>query len=200
MQAQHIAGIARVDGDELVVRVPAGSRSAVPGLTAPGRLSFIDWEPHLHADGLSHSAAVRRAAALPAGTLVVRDEAPARTYAVLDDAPALTGGGLTHVRAGTELGRPAVSYELTREGRAAMRRLTGTLARRGAARGSLQHFALVLDDQVLSLPEFDPHLNRSAVTAGDIEGGFTMREARDLSALLRSGPLPVARLIPVAGP
>ena len=186
LRARHVAGTARVQRGEIVVRVPAAARSELATLTAPGRLRFLDWEANLRADRLSHAAAIRSAGA---GMLVVRDEAPARTYAVLADAPALRGSDLTHVRAATELGQPAVTYDFTPAGRAAMQRLARTA----------KHFAVVLDDKVLALPEVGPS-DGAPLTGGDIEGGFTKRSAADLAAVLQTGPLPVARLVEVAGP
>ncbi len=56
-----------------------------------------------------------------------------------------------------------------------------------------QHFAIVLDGQILSVPSIDfrPYPDGIKTTTADISGEFTPTSARDLAAVLRYGPLAV---------
>lgn len=75
---------------------------------------------------------------------------------------------------------------------------TRELARRGKARGDLQHLAIVLDGRVLSLPFVD---HRQAPDGIDgrrgmqISGNLTPDDARRIATLLSAGPLG-AKLVP----
>jgi preprotein translocase subunit SecD len=62
-----------------------------------------------------------------------------------------------------------------------------------------QHIAVVVDQQLLTVPSIDYKVYPNGVIGGggaDIIGGFTVQSARDLATELRLGALPV-NLAPV---
>jgi SecD/SecF fusion protein len=149
---------------------------------------------------------------VPQGTLVVQAEqpnlagpvsilSPAARFFVMRDHVALTGSGITRPRAGTDqAGEPDVTFGFTGTGRRAFERATAAIARRGAgvsaAGESLnQHFAVVLDGRLLTVPSISFQQYPDGIVASngaDITGGFTEQAARDLATQLRYGPLPLA--------
>ena len=167
-------------------------------------------DPHVGA-ALTRAEARKRAGK---GTVVVRAESPddgppADTWYVLRDRPVLTNEDIldpeqSFDQSPSGSGQPIVLFDFTPSGRRAMESLTRELARRGArrkVRGSApiensQHFAIVLDDQIISVPfvDFTRHPNGFSAENGSlIEGGFTIESAQRLAAVLKLGPLP-ARL------
>jgi SecD/SecF fusion protein len=159
--------------------------------------------------------------AVPQGTVVLQAAGPttgqslapsgptARFY-VLRDHGALSGGALTHPRESTDSsGSPDVTFGFTAPGQKQFEQITRAIAHRasvdsplGAANQQNQHFAIALDQQLLSVPSIDFKSYPDGITGGggaDITGGFTRRSAQELSILLRSGPLPVD-LVPIGHP
>lgn len=150
------------------------------------------------------------------GTVMVRAESPddgppADAWYVLRDRPALTNEDILGPeqdfdnRAGGS-GQPIVVFDLTPRGEEALERLTRELARRGSRQKAgtadpleaAQHFAIVLDDEIVSVPFVDFVRHPNGLTAENgtlIEGGFTIESAQKLAAILKAGPLP-ARLEP----
>ncbi|MDQ6749217.1 MAG: protein translocase subunit SecD [Actinomycetota bacterium] len=157
------------------------------------------------------------------GTLVVQAEPatdaqgkkakkPPDRYFVLNDAPALSGKELTNIKQsfanGTGAGgSPNVTFSFSDKGRSAWQRVTRTIAQRGqqqevpgqsAAPGqappSAQHFAAVLDGQLITVPFIDYKQNPDGIdgsNGADIEGGFTIQSAQDLARNLQTGALPI---------
>jgi SecD/SecF fusion protein len=126
---------------------------------------------------------------------------PAACFYVLRDHPVLLGTQVTdpHVGRASD-GSPDVEFGFTRAGARTFQRLTAGLARRGAAFSGLgvtldQHFAVALDDRLLTVPLIDfrsyPQ-GLSGSKGADIVAGFTPSSARDFAILLRFGPLPVS--------
>lgn len=125
-------------------------------------------------------------------------------YYVLDDAPALGNRDITDPQEAVNpppgSGQPSVTFNFTSDGRRAFRALTKVIARRGATRSAggktdFQHFAIVLDDRVISVPSIDFHQYPDGVdagTGGEIVGGFTVTSARLLAQILQTGVLPVS--------
>ena len=157
----------------------------------------------------SHPRRVAAVTARRAGgrAIVVRAEPPSGRrptdqWFVLRDDAALTGADVVNARAGADpdTGRPIVAFRFTDGGRRRWHDVTRAIAQRGQAAQlpgtvSGQHFAVVLDDQLLSVPFIDYRTNPDgidAVQGSQISGGFTPASARALAAMLRSGPLPVA--------
>jgi SecD/SecF fusion protein len=168
---------------------PAAARAAVPA-TARDRMRIVEVKP---------------------GTIVVRaEQAPdvepsrARWY-VLRDAVALRGTGIENLRPDRDpqTGEPVVTFEFSAEGRRIWPRLTRAIADRGRsyARGlpgesaneANQHFAIVVDDAIVSVPYIDFRRNPDGIGADNgsqVGGGFTTASARQLAVLLADGPLP----------
>jgi len=139
-------------------------------------------------------------AAYPDGS---RPAPNAAQWFVLRDRLALDGHDVTDPRTGADpTGRPVVTLRFTPAGGQRWRETTRRLAQRGIAltipgaapQDDFQHFAVVLDDRLLTVPFVDDRLSPDGLDprAGlQLEGEFTARGARALAALLRTGVLPV---------
>jgi SecD/SecF fusion protein len=147
------------------------------------------------------------------GTIVVRGEKNRQTkqsatnYYILNDAPALSGTELTDVkqdfnRSGGGNGAPIVTFSFTDKGRSAWHKVTRRIAQRGQEQqapgqqpsASFQHFAAVLDGELVTVPYIDFQQNPDGIdgaNGADIEGGFTIQSAQDLAKLLQIGALPI---------
>jgi SecD/SecF fusion protein len=146
------------------------------------------------------------------GTILVRAEkvdvdAPkSDRWYVLDDRPALGGDDIRNPEQNFdngpgESGAPNVTFDFSDDGRAAWEKVTRGIAERGQSQyfggpreSSFQHFAIVLDDELISVPqiswvEFPDGLDGRG--GSRISGGFTLDSAQNLSALLQTGALPV---------
>lgn len=126
--------------------------------------------------------------------------APSTRFYVLKDDVALFGDGITSPETSTDAGGdPDLEFDFTPPAATRFTRVTAAIAKRGAAvsRPSLklfQHFAVALDDVLLSVPEIDFDVYPDGIPAGqgaEITGGFTAASARDLALELRLGELPV---------
>jgi len=126
---------------------------------------------------------------------------PAAQFYVLRDNVSLRGSDITNPTQGTDQGgNPDVQFGFSSVGQSAFQSVTATIAHRGDTVSSLghtynQHFAVALDNQLVTVPQIDYHQNPDGIIGGsggvDITGGFTITSARDLAAMLRFGPLPV---------
>jgi SecD/SecF fusion protein len=163
---------------------------------------------------LPHGEAPRgtRVVKVNTGTLVVQAEAargkgkkaPDR-YFVLDDRPALSGKELTNIKQDFQRqggNAPIVTFNFTDKGRVAWHDVTRKIAQRGQqqqvpgqqAQASFQHFAAVLDGQLITVPYIDYQQNPDGIdgsNGADIEGGFTIQSAQDLARNLQTGALPI---------
>lgn len=158
--------------------------------------------------------------AVPQGTVVVEAVqlqsgapvpvvSPAARFFVLRDDVALTGTDVVNPRPGTDAsGTPDVSFGLTAAGRRAFQLVTRTITTRGAAvsrSGAMfnQHFAVAVDDQLITVPQIDFRQYPDGILAGggaDLSGPFTAQSAKDMATELRYGPLPLAlRVVLPAG-
>ncbi len=124
---------------------------------------------------------------------------PAARFFVVRDQRTPPGAELTNPRPSTDQsGAPDVTFGFTAIGGRAFTGITARVASRGSqlstgASTLNQHFAIALDDRLLSVPSIDFKAYPEGIPAGggaDISGGFTARTARDLALLLRDGPLP----------
>jgi SecD/SecF fusion protein len=131
------------------------------------------------------------------------------SYFVLKDDVALRGPdienpqqGFDEAGSGGGSGQPLVTFEFSRKGAAAFRALSREVARRGrrvaaaTGRGAAdanQHFAIALDDRIVSLPYIDFRANRNGIRSrgSQIQGGFTIATARQLATVLSTGALEV---------
>lgn len=101
-------------------------------------------------------------------------------------------------------GEPIVTFKFTDKGRKIWEQVTKEIAERGAesvgilpgqgAGDVAQHFAIVLDNELVSTPFIDFQQNPEGIDArngSQIEGGFTIQTAQDLANVLKTGALPV---------
>ena len=143
------------------------------------------------------------------GTVIVKAEAPRNQdgsqrkgnfnrYFVLDDDPALRGTQVTNPEQQfNQSQQPNVTFEFKNGGQEAWAKATRAIALRGA--GQLQdalkrqHFAIVLDNEIISAPYIDPVDNPNGIDSpsSEISGGFTIQSAQDLANLLQTGALPI---------
>jgi SecD/SecF fusion protein len=152
------------------------------------------------------------------GTVIVRAEVPDTTdsgdkavkpdkWYVLNDNPALLGTDIKNPEQNYNNGpggngQPIVTFDFTSKGRKIWKDVTREIAQRGQDNqipgadplASAQHFAIVLDDELISTPYIDYQQNPDGIDAANgsqIEGGFTLNSARNLADLLKTGALPI---------
>ena len=151
------------------------------------------------------------------GTVIVRGEKPDPTqkvpknfdrgWFVLNDSPALTGTDITDPKQEFDNGpggngQPIVTMSFTDKGRSAFQKVTREIAQRGVtlqvpgqpAQNAFQHFAIVLDNELVSRPYIDFNQNPDGIdgrTGAQISGGFTIGSAQDLAKTLQFGALPI---------
>ncbi|HEY8583277.1 MAG TPA: hypothetical protein VIL49_10025, partial [Capillimicrobium sp.] len=154
-----------------------------------------------------------RARKAPAGapTVLLRAEAPpggppVNRWFALRDRPALTGADIVapevdHDDGPGGTGEPIVVFGFTDEARQRWQTVTRAISERGQrahvpGQDPLQaahHFAMALDEQILSVPYIDFAENPDGidgVNGSQVQGGFTVESARELVALLDTGELP----------
>ncbi len=149
------------------------------------------------------------------GTVVVAGEQPADagdpangSWFVLKDDVALRGADIENpeqnfAEGAGGTGEPIVTFEFSPGGAAAFKALTREIARRGSRSAGIsdqtaadanQHFAIVLDDRIASVPFVDFRANPDGIdgsTGSQIQGGFTVATARQLATVLSTGELEV---------
>jgi SecD/SecF fusion protein len=129
------------------------------------------------------------------------------SWFVMRDNPVLTGADVKNPRQGFDegaggTGAPNVTFEFTGHGQNVFQQTTKEIAHRGqeaqlpgvGREAALQHFAVVLDGQLITTPSIDytkyPE-GIDASTGSQISGGFTITSAQELAQELASGALPV---------
>jgi SecD/SecF fusion protein len=143
------------------------------------------------------------------GTVIVRAEQPENSkqktdqWYVLDDDPVLRGTDIKNPEQNfDELSAPNVTFDFTSSGRKIWQKVTREIAQRGAAQhiptqpaaDAYQHFAIRLDQDLISVPYIDFQRNPDGIDASngsEISGGFTIRSAQRLANLLKTGALPL---------
>jgi len=156
---------------------------------------------------------------VPQGTIVVSEpafdnpdsevdesETGPPEFFVLRDRPQLSGTDITNPEQQTDqAGLPNVTFDFTDDGRSAFQKITQEIAERGAATappgitaadadGLSGHFAVVLDNEVVSRPIINFVENPQGIdgrTGAQISGSFDLTEAQDLAENLRIGALPI---------
>jgi SecD/SecF fusion protein len=129
------------------------------------------------------------------------------SYYVLNDAPVLTGSDITHPQQGFDEGAggtraPDVNIGFTSQGKPIFERITREIARRGqetqlpgmSREEAMQHFAIVLDGQLITVPSIDYTQYPEGIDAAQgsqISGEFTVSSAQELADELQSGALPI---------
>ncbi len=146
-------------------------------------------------------------------TVIIRAEQPdtsdstTDTWYVLKDDVALKGQEIKNPEQNTDQsgsGGPIVTFEFTSKGRETWQKVTREIAERGSesvgllpgqdASSANQHFAIVLDDELVSVPFIDFRRNPDGIdgrTGSQIEGGFTIKSAQELANVLKTGALPL---------
>ncbi|MEJ7781249.1 MAG: protein translocase subunit SecD [Solirubrobacteraceae bacterium] len=155
-----------------------------------------------------------RIEAIPPGVIILRAQAPdnvdadeVERYYILRDDPALRGTDIENPEQNRDsspggTGQPIVTFEFTEQGRTQWEAVTSEIAQRGLANRlpgqppdvSNQHFAIVLDNALISVPQIDYQENPDGIdgrSGAQISGGFTIQGAQDLASVLQTGALPV---------
>jgi SecD/SecF fusion protein len=154
------------------------------------------------------------------GTLLVQQETTAATakqnggkgpdcYYVLNDSYALRGTDIKNPEQNFDQNTqaPNVTFDFTSSGRKKWQKVTREIAQRGAGliatadgtpltdpQQKFQHFAIVLDNQLVSVPYIDYQQNGDGIdgsNGSEISGGFTIDSAQRLANELKYGALPV---------
>jgi hypothetical protein len=189
MAAAGIPGSVEVSADTLTI--PDAARA----LAVPGDLAIYDWERSLIGGPepvTEHEADLR-------GGKTVRSE-DGSGWLALRGRPALDNAEVAGARASLDpmTREPIVLVQLTPAGREAFHDLTRTLAQRGRG-DDLQHLAIVIDDRVYSVPFIDGRITPDGIDGAEgthISGSLTRAQARELAAVLDSGPLPGELRVP----
>jgi SecD/SecF fusion protein len=129
------------------------------------------------------------------------------SYFVLKDNPVLLGGDVKNPQQGFDEGgggngQPNVSFGFSAHGKKVFEHVTKQIAERGnlaqgpgiSKEAAQQHFAVVLEGQLITVPSIDYTKYPEGIDASNgsqISGGFTITSARDLATLLQSGALPL---------
>ena len=151
---------------------------------------------------------------VPEGTLIVRAERatgkngkpgpkPDAWYLMRDD-PALSGTDIKNPEQNFDqtTNSPIVTMDFTDRGKREFQKVTSEIAQRGADNAfpgttpadASQHFAIVLDNDLVSTPYIDFRENPDGIdgeTGAQISGGFTIQSAQDLANFLKIGALPI---------
>jgi SecD/SecF fusion protein len=143
------------------------------------------------------------------GTVIVRAEQADNTkqktdqWYVLNDNPVLRGTQIKNPQQNfDQASAPNVTFDFTSSGRKVWQKVTREIAQRGAAQHipgqdpatAFQHFAIRLDQDLISVPYIDFQQNPDGIDASngsEISGGFTISSAQRLANLLKTGALPL---------
>jgi SecD/SecF fusion protein len=130
-------------------------------------------------------------------------------YYVLNDSFALRGTDIKNPEQNFDqtTQAPNVTFEFTDSGRKKWQQVTREIAQRGSSfiatadgqpvtdpQSRFQHFAIVLDNQLVSVPYIDYQQNGDGIdgaNGSEISGGFTIDTAQRLANELKYGALPV---------
>jgi SecD/SecF fusion protein len=150
---------------------------------------------------------------VPEGYIIVQAEAGSDkasqalaqdAYFILKDDPALLGRDIKNPEQNTDStsGQPDVTFDFTSTGRKKWEKTTREIAQRGQAAvlpgvssdNAANHFAIVLDNKLISVPKIDPIQNPDGISGDNgsqITGGFTIKTAQRLANLIKTGALPI---------
>ncbi len=121
-------------------------------------------------------------AANPSASQQIKFDSPAAQFFVLKDNVALRGSDITNPQESTDTGgNPDVEFGFNSKGGNAFQNVTAQIAQRGQQVSTLgqtydQHFAVALDNQLVTVPSIDFKTYPDGITGGngaDITGGFT---------------------------
>jgi SecD/SecF fusion protein len=148
------------------------------------------------------------------GNLIVRAERPTDAkgkpgpkpdaWWVLHDDFALSGKDIKNPEQNFDQNdnSPIVTMEFTDKGKKEFQAVTRAIAQRGQDNAlpssnpidASQHFAIVLDNELVSTPYINYRENADGIdgeTGAQISGGFTLQSAQDLAKFLKIGALPI---------
>jgi SecD/SecF fusion protein len=176
-------------------------------------------EQNLYAEGYKPPpGAVAKAVRVNPGTVLVQarpeenkngkvTQPSPNSFFVLNDAFVLRGSDVTHPQQSFDegaggTGAPNVSFGFTSHGQNVFQQVTKKIAQRGQEaqlpgvpkESAQQHFAVVLDGQLITTPSIDYTKYPEGIDAtngSQISGGFTITSAQNLAGELQSGALPI---------
>jgi SecD/SecF fusion protein len=172
-------------------------------------------EQNLYTDLKIPTGAKLKAVRVNPGTVLVQSHpvetasgkitnASPNSYYVLKDDVVLTGSDITNPTQSNDesSGQPDVTFGFTSHGKGVFERVTKEIAHRGqearlpgvTKEEALQHFAVVLDGQLITVPSIDFEKYPEGIdssTGSEISGGFTITSAQNLADELQSGALPI---------
>lgn len=150
---------------------------------------------------------------VPQGVVLLRaeqadpDTKPPDRWYVLKDQPVLGGTKIKNPEQNFdngpgESGGPNVTFDFTGGGAGIWEKFTRQLSQRGqdlsltlgGGDASNQHFAIALDNELISVPQIDYSQYPDGIdasTGSRISGGFDIESAQRLANLLKSGALPI---------
>ncbi len=137
--------------------------------------------------------------------------APPDAFFILNDDPAIAGKDVKDPQQNfvNGNGEPNVTFNFSGKANGIWQKVTSQIAHRAAAnvqcalaakdsptfQSCVQHFAVVLDGQLITVPFIDykdnPNGIDSSVNGSEISGSFTISSAQNLANLLKSGALPL---------
>ncbi len=173
-------------------------------------------ESELYADGYKPPAGTKpKVVRVNPGTILaqarpeefngkVHNPSPNSFY-VLNDDPVLSGSDISNPRQEFQeqgSGQPDVSFDFSTHGKSVFERVTREISKRGenaqlpgiTKPEAEQHFAIVLDEQIITAPSIDYTKYPEGIDAtngSEITGGFTLTSAQNLAEELQSGALPI---------
>jgi SecD/SecF fusion protein len=178
-----------------------------------------DTEADLYADGYKPPAGAKvKAVRVNPGTVLVQARplesekeagkvvnASPNSFYVLNDDPVLNGQDINSPAQSFQeggSGLPDVTFDFSAHGRKVFERVTKEIAQRGQnaelpgvpKADAVQHFAIVLDEQVITAPSIDYTQYPEGIDSSngsEITGGFTITSAQNLADELQSGALPI---------
>ncbi|MCW2949543.1 MAG: secD, partial [Thermoleophilia bacterium] len=120
-------------------------------------------------------------------------DSTAGAWALVEDAPGLSGDHVKSATAGAGDGGWVTSIIFDRKGGREFGNVTEQIAKDGARKGIPQRFAIILDDEVKSIPQIDYKQYPSGIKGGQaqISGLANRTEADNLALVLNTGALPV---------
>jgi SecD/SecF fusion protein len=203
--AAKATGHATVPGEYCLLAGPQGAPPGTPHDVAlqqlasglPNGVTLSD--PGVSVEEIKQGTVVLQAAPLTAASKVAFGS-PGSQYFVLQDHVGLFGDKITNPQQSTDAsGAPDVTFGFNSSGGSAFQRITAKIANRGSqasfgANSFNQHFAVALDNQLITVPSIDFHQYPDGITGGQgaqITGGFTIQSAQDLATELRLGALPI---------
>ncbi len=176
-------------------------------------------EQNLYADNYKAPAGSKvKAVRVNPGTVLVQarpietakgkvTQASPNSWYVMEDNPVLTGSDIKNPQqsfdeGGGGTGAPDVTFGFTSHGQSVFQRVTKEIAHRGqeaqlpgvGKEAAQQHFAVVLDGQLITAPSIDYTKYPEGIdttNGSEITGGFTITSAQSLADELQSGALPI---------